>query len=244
MTVVLIAESSSACPEFELTVSGLTSEDTEALTARVADYTDGYRATTVTTYSEEYNEGVLASSEQESNLAFGASLTADEAPNGFYSIYTAFGADPYAESSEPELWFTDSDSAGLADGDAWLFVGDDCMELGDYDTDADGDYYNELPEYEYGMDPYWGETRTYAEGDTLEISFNMPKNPCTETEGATIWGGDRLEVGDLILVFSGTYYYDEPEEECQDTVEGVELTMGAASLAVSVAGAAAIALLH
>lgn len=72
----------------------------------------------------------------------------------------------------------------------------------------------------------------------------MPKLPETEVVGSTSEDGDRLEVGDLLFVWAGKTDYDDSgygaEEECQDEVTGVALTMGAASLAV--AGSTALAL--
>jgi hypothetical protein len=92
------------------------------------------------------------------------------------------------------------------------------------------------------LDPYLEEYDVVcSEADEeYSASFYMPAELETEAEGSTDDDGDRLNVGDLIVLWTCTDDSLAPVDECQDTSGGEALTMGAASLAA--AGTAALAL--
>jgi len=127
--------------------------------------------------------------------------------------------------------------------DVWVFRDSDIIVLldesdDDYDV-ADGNI------WDYTCDPDYEDTYLYEEGVEVVYGFYMPKLPETEVVGSTSEDGDRLEVGDLLFVWAGKTDATEDgysaEEECQDEVTGVALTMGAASLAVASSTALALA---
>jgi hypothetical protein len=56
----LVAAATADCPVVELTLSGLTETQQEALDANVATYTDGYTAAVKLTYGATFHTAVLA----------------------------------------------------------------------------------------------------------------------------------------------------------------------------------------
>lgn len=86
---VIMAEGTDVCPAMEITLSGLTADEIEALDEDYSDFTDGYRASVNVIMDETYMEATTDSGAAdayfECSIAFGADLEETETENGFYS---------------------------------------------------------------------------------------------------------------------------------------------------------------
>lgn len=254
MTEVIAADASTAeCPGLTFTLAGAKDDSDEwaGLDDAVTAWSDGYNMNVMFTLGTDYHAAMLSTAGAGSNSAyaavsFGADVTAETAPNGAYATcmyFHTFGTDG---STVTELG-TPSDSGMYASylptevveeyGEAYGL----CYYYGSYYTMYDGD-----DKYLWSTDPTLIEDEDDDTNGILAVDFEFTATFYMPTEledddyeGETDPSGDRLNVGDNLVVIGGLDAVGM-DADCSDG--GVSLKKGAASLAAAASLALAAAL--
>jgi hypothetical protein len=224
MTATVIVETGTAdCPTFSALLGGKTDTEVEALSATITAWTDGAEVTITTGFGTLWQAAIIAQTGA-FGVASGIGATGTTAVNGAYTQFvsvaasTALNADATVDYLLPANVVTDA----LMDGTTTPVV-------------CTGAKYAVVSAPASVVDT----VALVTSAGTYASTFYLPKEPTTEAEGPTTTTGDRWDNGDLLVAYNVNILAAGNTQTLCSIAAGVELVLGATSLAA--AGAASIA---